>query len=691
MSSEFPISPEIRAEVINLTEGCLRNDIAPEELARLEELVRGNPSALQEYLNYVVQSACLARWADGAQTARERLAVSGLDIDEEYLQRLLSQPFQPALVETSPEATRRESSLSLRGLIQEFARQPLAVAILLLVMISGGVLIWQLATSLPTPVVQQTPPPGITAEVQPKNILPPSQRANRIVARLTRTSHATWQQAEQPANGAPLQANQKLLLKQGLAEIEFSTGAIVVLEGPAELELGTRSAERETRNVPTSNFQLSTSPNSCSLTLGKLYARVPEQAHGFTVHTPTMTVVDLGTEFAVEVGSRGSEVGMGNVKTPTSDLRPPTSTEVHVLRGEVSVQPAAHTLNQASPIPPTSDLRPPTLLKAGEAVVSEAGDAAPRAIKAEPSRFVRELPKEEVAAINPKRERGADEPGASVMGLQPGDILAVSRSALKLVKIDPKTGEQILLARGERGIHGTDWMCVAVDAQRRAVVGTDGPAESGSRVLRIDPRDGSISILASGGLLTTGRVTALAIAEDGMIFATLDGIEDKVLKIDPQTREVSEIASFGNNVWGIAMDVQGHDLMAVSDGAGAVAQISGKKVNLWVAGRDTEGARGVAVRPDGRVFVSIYSDPGRRIVEIDRHTHRVTDIATLPPQQDAILGLLAIEPSGNLIVGSYGGQGRVYRIDVLKGTATILSSDGHLEASGGVAVVPESH
>jgi len=44
-------------------------------------------------------------------------------------------------------------------------------------------------------------------------------------------------------------------------------------------------------------------PNRLSIESGRLTATVPESAHGFTVGTPTGDVVDLGTEFGVDVSA----------------------------------------------------------------------------------------------------------------------------------------------------------------------------------------------------------------------------------------------------------------------------------------------------------------------------------------------------------------------------------------------------
>jgi hypothetical protein len=102
-----------------------------------------------------------------------------------------------------------------------------------------------------------------------------------------------------PPPGTPF-VHRLLQLKKGSTELRFAQGAKVVIEGPAEFEV--RSA------------------NTGFLRLGKLIANVPRPAIGFTIETPTAKVVDLGTEFAVEVDRH-------------------KQTDVHVIAGQVRLLP----------------------------------------------------------------------------------------------------------------------------------------------------------------------------------------------------------------------------------------------------------------------------------------------------------------------------------------------------------------
>jgi hypothetical protein len=115
------------------------------------------------------------------------------------------------------------------------------------------------------------------------------------VAWLVNAQNCEWAEDTEPSG--PMRAGRVLRVERGLAEIQFGSGARVVLEGPASLEL--------------------LSANGARLLRGKLSAKVPEPAVGFQVLSPQGKVVDLGTEFGVSVGENGAtdvRVFAGQVK-----------------------------------------------------------------------------------------------------------------------------------------------------------------------------------------------------------------------------------------------------------------------------------------------------------------------------------------------------------------------------------------
>jgi len=94
-----------------------------------------------------------------------------------------------------------------------------------------------------------------------------------------------------------------LRIESGLAQIEFSDGARVLLEGPAELQIVSR-AEAFCRG-------------------GRLSVQVPAAARGFKVSSPQMTVVDVGTAFGFAVQDGGAQVHVFEGKVQLADARAP--------------------------------------------------------------------------------------------------------------------------------------------------------------------------------------------------------------------------------------------------------------------------------------------------------------------------------------------------------------------------------
>ncbi len=131
------------------------------------------------------------------------------------------------------------------------------------------------------------------------------------VAWLVNAQNCEWGEDTEPAGA--MRAGTVLRVERGLAEIHFRSGARVVLEGPATLEL--------------------LSANGARLLRGKLSAKVPEPAIGFEVLSPQGKVVDLGTEFGVFVGDGGA-------------------TDVRVFAGKVTAStggdPVSLTANQSA-------------------------------------------------------------------------------------------------------------------------------------------------------------------------------------------------------------------------------------------------------------------------------------------------------------------------------------------------------
>ena len=136
------------------------------------------------------------------------------------------------------------------------------------------------------------------------------------VAVVTQCYDARWSGDNQLTIGSSVSPG-VVTLESGLIQLEFYRGAVVVVEGPAELEF------------------LSADQLICRR--GRLRAHVPPQAEGFAVLSPKVELVDLGTEFGMDVASDGSasvHVFDGKVELYDSGTERATSTRVEFTKNE---------------------------------------------------------------------------------------------------------------------------------------------------------------------------------------------------------------------------------------------------------------------------------------------------------------------------------------------------------------------
>lgn len=120
----------------------------------------------------------------------------------------------------------------------------------------------------------------------------------RTIATLASSENAAWESSLPTMPGSELTPG-SLKLISGIATIRFRSGAEVLMEAPANLEL--------------------ISPMRGKLVDGAAMVTVPEPAIGFVLETPDGYVVDHGTQFAVTVAPEGNQ------------------TDFEVIEGEISV------------------------------------------------------------------------------------------------------------------------------------------------------------------------------------------------------------------------------------------------------------------------------------------------------------------------------------------------------------------
>ena len=262
------LSDQELLELHELLDGLVENNLSAEQRERLEGLLTHSDYARRQYVAYLDMSASLAHYAE------ERVSDETSEVVKISLGTRLVQFITPWL--------------------------PLAALVLFGFYVYFG--------------YQAHDPLVLEKELVEAEISPVARgygmRDEETVAVLTRGVGLIWDRSAnfRPSVGASLPAS-SLKIAQGIAQLELLDGATLILEGPVEYEL--------------------VHGNAGSLKRGKLRAHVPRVAVGFTVGLPRGDVIDLGTEFGIEVHED-------------------QSAELYVYRGKVRYQGADQAGNYVS-------------------------------------------------------------------------------------------------------------------------------------------------------------------------------------------------------------------------------------------------------------------------------------------------------------------------------------------------------
>jgi len=135
-----------------------------------------------------------------------------------------------------------------------------------------------------------------------RQVAPTRPRPPEFFATLTRAADCVWDGCIRPRPGDRLAAG-GLSLREGVAEITLASGVNLLVEAPATIELIDAA--------------------SSALNAGRIVARVPPAAVGFSVDTPKAKIVDLGTEFGVSVEPGRETVVQVFAGTVVAELKGP--------------------------------------------------------------------------------------------------------------------------------------------------------------------------------------------------------------------------------------------------------------------------------------------------------------------------------------------------------------------------------
>lgn len=253
-----------------------------EGVQRVRKILRNDEGARQFYLRRQTLEVALTQ--ELVQDAASEHAASSEETWAEQPGSAQPSSEQGRRAESSAQRLQNRHSAQVRGgVLQGGAVRTflMAAALLAVVGLAGRVAYLEMQTA--ESIVISDPLP-VDSLVRAKA----TEATSNGVAILTRLVDVTWPQGGVPLDvGDALQPG-RLKIESGLAQVEFFCGATVVIQGPAELDLKSMMLAR--------------------VLDGRLRAQVPPAARGFTLEVDEMKVVDLGTEFAIDVSKTGADV-----------------------------------------------------------------------------------------------------------------------------------------------------------------------------------------------------------------------------------------------------------------------------------------------------------------------------------------------------------------------------------------------
>jgi len=222
-----------------------------------------------------------------------------------------------------------------------------------------------------------------------------------LVGRITGMVDCRWAKGELTPSILDFVAiGRRFKLDSGLFEITYDTGAKVIIQGPAIYEICSDGGflasgklagklERKGENTLSRDSKANTSQSGMRKSEEKTASWQQTSSRSsetyrksLSIRTPAATVIDLGTEFGVEVDNEGR-------------------TTSHVFRGSIGLRPMAD-IDQQS-----------LVLKENESVRVEMGNdllPAMYRVAVEPDRFVRQMQGRKTPIKVPSTDFGVEEP-----------------------------------------------------------------------------------------------------------------------------------------------------------------------------------------------------------------------------------------------------------------------------------------
>jgi hypothetical protein len=345
--SDKPDDDGLRELLISALDG----DASDAEIVQLNELLRSGENMRRSAARFLCDDSFLAEEVGTIEQAigflKQSAELPSENGDSRDGERIIV-PYSPMSVESRPRRSQPYMSLARNGVrsaLQFINHHGLAVTAAAIILAIG--IGWHYSTMMAKfdrlYSLAAMPDPAEHDQLRKGSRRAAILAGSTSVARVTGLVNCEWPDREPELKfGDQLSPGQRLRLSRGLLQLTFDTGAKVVVEGPAEF--------------------VATARTEATLTQGKIAAAVPRFARGYTIFTPTAEVVDLGTEFGVDVDDKGAS-------------------QIHVFDGDVVARPRADGVSEGQLIHARRD----------EAVQFDTTSEKALRIAADRQKFVRRL------------------------------------------------------------------------------------------------------------------------------------------------------------------------------------------------------------------------------------------------------------------------------------------------------------